>query len=108
MHEQKTINKLWKALIFISILIATLTFFYPHPERPIEINLLIFVLTSLAFILLWFLLGVLAFSKVGPILLKSLPKSYIRENYKYLFFLKYFTDKEAFREFEKIKNEANI
>ena len=108
MYELKTINRLWKFLISMCVLIGVLSLYFPSSERSSEVNLLIFCLTGFVFFLLWFLLGVLAFSKITPLIVSSMPKSYTNRNFKYLFFLKIITTKKAFKEIQEINNQTNF
>lgn len=101
MYELKVIKKLWLVWIFICFFILSLNLYFPRLNRAHDFNVLIFFATGFLMIFFWYLICIFVFSTLGIYILQSTPKYYVKENFKYLFFIKIFTSKNAY---EKISH----
>lgn len=107
MFEEQTIKKLKWLWLTICSLIALLTVQFPIQERTEEIELWMFALIAIAFLMAWFLMGIFLFSNFGPSIVRSMPSGYRRKYAGCLFFLKFFTTKEAYKEVQALLKEIN-
>lgn len=107
MFESKTIQRIRWLWLGVCFFIVVLTIKFPMHQRTSEVGVWIFALTACAFLLAWFLIGVFLFSNFGLSIIKSMPIAYTNKYFKYLFFLKFFTTKEAYQEIQIFLSKAH-
>jgi hypothetical protein len=82
--------------------------YFDRQDRDPNINLALFLVIGILMFALWYLLCIFLFSTLGISIIESMPKPYLRKNFKYLFFIRLFTSRDAYGKIFRFANHIEV
>ena len=102
MFECKIMKLMWVSWIVVCVVML-----YPNFNRPAfgyeyPVDMIVFVINGLLMLFFWYLTSSLLLSNFGVLILQTLPRSYLINNFNHLIFIKYFVSKVVYMRIMKL------